>query len=80
MLADRGLKLTYAADEGGGSSGESGKGPTVAVRFPVDELNTGVKGVPVLTRTPQHVAKTKLDDVRAAAGSAQVGLDITEGS
>lgn len=50
----------------------------VRVRWPVDELNTGLPGVPVLTQEPQEIPASKVKAVRDAAASAGTEIEVVE--
>lgn len=52
-------------------------GVAVAVRWPVDYLDTGIEGVALIRQDPTLVPRAKLEDIRVAAGSA--GVELIEG-
>lgn len=58
---------------------EQASGPRVAVVYPLDEFDSGVKGVPLIIRAGVGVAKSHLPAVRKAAESAGVTLIEEEG-
>lgn len=55
-------------------SGES-KGTKVAVGYPHDSFDSGIKGVPVLSTEPQEVPAAKLKELREVAEANGVPLE-----
>lgn len=79
-LEARGLPKTGTADEKRQAlkdrlAQDAKQGTTrVGVRWPVDSLDTGLEGVPVIGQEPTEVPKDKLDAIREAARTADVAL------
>jgi hypothetical protein len=58
-------------------SGQKGKA-TVRVRYPVDRFESGVEGVDAITADGVEVGPSKVDDLLAAARSADVTLEVID--